>query len=463
MYRRIFRQKGSRVYRARFRLSDGPKIYDVPLRTNLKEVAETKLRLLIEEKERELAGLLDPKPLRDAAQKSLALHHADFVASLVARGRNKDHVIHARNRLIRLFEECGWRQLKDLSPDGLEKWLAAQTEFSPKTLNEYVAHAKTFGNWLERQGRLTSNPLRRVGKVPTDGKETFKRRALKLDEFLKLLSHSGSRQLAYALAVLTGLRRGELKRLLWADVHLDDPKPWIEVRAATTKNKRPATMFLVPQLVYLLTEKRGHGVGLVLPGGVPEVATLSKDLIAAGVPVQDERGWRVDFHALRHTYASLLSSAGVSEGARVKMARHSEWRQTNHYTDPSSVPLLAGMEKLATHLPSSLASPNPGNSSQNEGKPVQTEIAPAPVETIDFRGETAPLAKAVPSWENLPLASPRGFEPSTQCNRHRFGFYGADAGITPGDNDGVPATVFLRRCTILVPMSGFSLTHCSTS
>jgi integrase len=411
MYKRIFRQKDSRVYRVRFRLSDGPRIYDLPLRTHLKEVAEVKAKGLIDEKEKESAGMLDAKPLRDAAQKPLSAHHSDFIANLVARGRNKDHVIHARNRLIRLFAECGWHQLRDITADSVEKWLSAQTEFSPKTLNEYIAHAKTFANWLENQGRLPVNPLRRVGKIPTEGRETFKRRALKLEEFLGLLSHSGPRRTAYALAVLTGLRRGELKRLLWADVHLDDPKPWIEVRAATTKNKRPATMFLVPQLVSLLREIRGAGIGLVLPGGVPGVDKLEQDLVAAGVPVKDERGWRVDFHALRHTYASLLGAAGVSEGARVKMVRHSEWRQTDHYTDPNSVPLHAGMEKLCALLPSSLASPNSGKMRPRQRKAVQTSNAQSTAEVVACGRESPVLASAVQSWEDDPLASPRGFEP----------------------------------------------------
>ena len=127
MYLRVFKPKGSRVYRVRYRLSDGPQIYDESLQTHLKEIAETKARRRLEDREKELAGMVDAKPLRDAAQKPLAGHHADFVANLVARGRNKDHVIHARNRLLRLFKECGWRQLRDMSPDGLEKWLAAQT------------------------------------------------------------------------------------------------------------------------------------------------------------------------------------------------------------------------------------------------------------------------------------------------------------------------------------------------
>ncbi len=411
MYKRIFKQKGSRVYRVRFRLSNGPKIYDEPLHTHLKEIAEDTARKRIEERERELAGILDSKPLRDAAQKPLTAHHADFVANLVARGRNKDHVIHARNRIIRLFKECGWKQLRDMSADSVEKWLSAQTAFSPKTLNEYIAHAKTFANWLENQGRITTNPLRRIGKVPTEGRETFKRRALKLEEFLRLLSHSGPRQFAYALAALTGLRRGELKRLLWADVHLDDVRPWIEVRASTTKNKRPATMFLVPQLVVLLERNRGKGVGLVLPKGVPGVDMLTKDLIAAGIPPQDERGFRVDFHALRHTYASLLSAAGVSEGARVKMARHSEWRQTDHYTDPSSVPIQAGMEKLSLLLPSSIASPNSGKSGQKAGNLVQTASPKTSAEIVAIDDGRGTLAAVGQSWENNPLASPRGFEP----------------------------------------------------
>ncbi len=68
MYKRLFKQKGSRVYRARYRLSDGPKIFDVPLHTDKKHVAEATLNRLLREKEDELAGLLAPKPLRDAAQ-----------------------------------------------------------------------------------------------------------------------------------------------------------------------------------------------------------------------------------------------------------------------------------------------------------------------------------------------------------------------------------------------------------
>jgi hypothetical protein len=76
----------------------------------------------------------------------------------------------------------------------------------------------------------------------------------------------------------------------------------------------------------------------------------------------------MDFHSLRHTFTSLLASVGISELARVKLARHSEWRQTDRYTDPQSLPLFAEMEKLTAALPSSIASQKTGFLGQKQGK-----------------------------------------------------------------------------------------------
>ncbi len=423
MYFRIFRPKGSRLYRVRYKLSNGPRLYDEPLRTHLKEVAVAKGRQLLQEQEMELVGLAEPRTLREAAQRPLTEHHQDYVAALVARGRSKDYLIHSRGRLQRLFAQCRWKYLRDLRADSLEQWISRQHGFSSKTLAEYVAHAKGFASWLERQGRLPTNPFRRIEPIPTRGRETFKRRALKVTEFVQLLGKAPPRRrVAYAIAGLTGLRRSELKHLLWADVHLDDTPPWIELRASTTKSRRAATLFIVPQLEAMLRPLRGEGAGPVLPQGVPGNDLLTRDLLAAGIPVEDERGWRVDFHALRHTYASLLGAAGVPEAARVRMVRHTEWRQTDHYTDPSSVPLRAGAEQLsallAANLPSSGASPKMGKRREKTGTRVHGNdtqdkaVAPNfPPQPVDPKMETNGENCSVPERENLPLASPRGFEP----------------------------------------------------
>jgi integrase/recombinase XerC len=396
MYRRVFRQKGSRVYRVRYRLSDGPKIYDAPLRTHVKEVAEAKARQLVEDAERELAGLLGPKSLRDAALRPLKEHTAEFIADLTARSRGRSHLVHVKCRLERLLKDCRWHQLRDVSAESFIRWRQKQADLSAKTLNEYLGHASALLSWMIRHNRAAYNPFKSVPKV--DKKETFRRRALTLDEFWRLVESSGKRRFPYLVAGCTGLRRGELKKLLWSDIRLDEPQPFIDVRAEITKAKRAAIIPLVPPLVAQLRARKANAAdlqGRVFPRGLPSVKSLQGDLVACGIPVEDERGYRLDFHSLRHTFASILASVGVSELARVKLARHSEWRQTDRYTDPKSLPLFTEMAKFATALPSSIASPNFGFSCPNKEKPVPDQVSDCAKVDGDNALETSDLSAGV--------------------------------------------------------------------
>ena len=60
MFKHVYKQKGSRVYRGRFRLGDDPEIHDVPLKTDKKEIAQKKLERLVLELEKEQLGMIDP-------------------------------------------------------------------------------------------------------------------------------------------------------------------------------------------------------------------------------------------------------------------------------------------------------------------------------------------------------------------------------------------------------------------
>jgi integrase/recombinase XerC len=408
----VYKHKGSRVYRARYRLSDGPKIYDVPLGTHIKEVAEVKARQLLEEGEKELVGLLEPKTLRVAAQRPLSEHSAEYLADLAVRNRGRGHLVHAKCRLQRLQKDCRWQTLRDVTAESFTNWRSRHAELSAKTLNEYLAHAAALLNWMERQGRTTHNPLKAVHKL--ERKETFRRRALSSDDFIRLVQKSGKRGFPYLVAGLTGLRRGEMKQLLWSDIHLDAPQPFIDVRAETTKSKKGAVLPIVPVLVEAFQKAKAKKVQFsdrVFLRGLPSVKSLSKDLTACGLPVEDKRGYRVDFHALRHTFASMLANVGVSELARVKLARHSEWRQTDRYTDPQSIPLFGEMEKLATILPPLGAPLKSGKIGQNGANLVHADFSPANKKIPFFRGERPVLAKAVPSWDSPDLVPEGGLEP----------------------------------------------------
>jgi hypothetical protein len=86
---------------------------------------------------------------------------------------------------------------------------AGQT-LAPKTLNEYLASARSLFNWMVKHGRIDRNPLTQVQKVQSNGKQLRPRRAFTREEFQRLLAVAGQRKALYLTAVFTGLRRGEL-------------------------------------------------------------------------------------------------------------------------------------------------------------------------------------------------------------------------------------------------------------
>ncbi|SUS07604.1 putative Site-specific recombinase XerD [uncultured Defluviicoccus sp.] len=414
MYFRVFKPKDSRVYRVRYSLSNGPKIYDKPLRTHLKEVADVKATQLVREEEMQLLGLGVPKTLAHAAQLPIAQHLADYITDLEARERSKSHVLHAKYRLQRLFKDCRWHLLRDVTADRFLNWRGDCPTLSVKTRNEYLAHALAFFNWLMRQERATNNPLKSVFKLSGKGQETFKRRYLSFAEVVLLVESSGRRGLVYFVATCTGLRRNEIKQLLWTDIDLDADKPHMKIRAETTKAKRGAVIPLIPPLAAALRAakpSKPHFSGRVFPRGIPSVTTLTKDLQACGIAYEDARGHRVDFHALRHTFASLLASAEVPELVRMKLARHTEWKQTDRYTDPASVPLFSGIEKFGAALPSSIASLNSGKTGPNEGKVVQVASPILSVETFVTDQKKTPLVIADQRCPLVEMVPKGGLEP----------------------------------------------------
>jgi integrase len=412
MYKRVFKPKGSRVYRGRFRMGDDPKIYDVPLRTDKKHVAVARLDRIKKEAEEEQEGLIKPKQQRDSVRRPIAEHLAEYVAHLRSLSRTRKHLAFTKNRILRLCEDCGWRLLRDISSDGFNRWAAAQTAIGPKTRNEYLGHLSGFLTWLERNGRIVHNCLKTVTKAETRGHERIKRRALTEAEIEKLVQTKGNRGLIYFLAIYTGLRRGEIKALRWADLSLDATFPFITVRAATSKNKRTASLPLVADLAVELRKFRDQQevtVGKVFRLGVPKPNTLRRDLEACGIPHLDDEGRRVDFHALRHTFATLLQLSGLSPRAIMELMRHSDMRlSTRTYMDATLLPLVSEMGKL----PSPIASPKSDKSCQNVGKPVQTELSLKRAQVVVFPVKEEPLGMAVPSWENAEMAEREGFEPS---------------------------------------------------
>ena len=77
------------------------------------------------------------------------------------------------------------------------------------------------------------------------------------------------------------------------------------------------------------------------------VRILDRDLKLAGIPKCDDRGWTIDIHALRHTFGTHLSKAGVAPRTAQAAMRHSTIDLTmNVYTDPRLLDVHGALESL---------------------------------------------------------------------------------------------------------------------
>ncbi|KKL10334.1 hypothetical protein LCGC14_2556870, partial [marine sediment metagenome] len=90
---------------------------------------------------------------------------------------------------------------------------------------------------------------------------------------------------------------------------------------------------------------------IVIPDGAADVHLDDLDgrtpLEAAEIPYRNGSGRVCDFHALRHTFGTLLSKAGVAPRTAQAAMRHSSIDLTmNVYTDPKLLDVAGAMEAL---------------------------------------------------------------------------------------------------------------------
>jgi integrase len=330
----------ARMYRAKYRLDPREKIKDVALHTNDKQVAEQKLRKVVKDAQREREGLIAPQYQRDAAATPLLTHIKNFIADRRAVRCDEKYVRELERKLERLASENRWLRVSDVSAESFCAWRGRQ-RMNPKTLNEYLNACCGLLNWLEPQ--IGGNALRHVQKAQTHGAKTLNRRAFAELELQRLFAVSGRRGVIYRVAARTGIRRGELAQVEWSDVHLDTTQPFIDVRACVSKNHRAARQPLPPDAADALRELRSMEArcnGLVFAGGIPRMDQFRKDLEAAGIPYTDSRAERADFHALRKTYGTMLTLAGVGQRTVMELMRHSDPRLTvKTYTDANMLPV----------------------------------------------------------------------------------------------------------------------------
>jgi len=273
----------------------------------------------------------------------------------------------------------------------------------------------SFLNWLERVGRIKTNPLKYVPKVDERGQRRRVRRAFTDEELFKLVQGSGPRGVIYLTAARTGLRQEELRQLTWADVNLEADAPFVVVREASAKNKKEERVCLVPEIVEALRLHRPSDFvpsAWVFPNGIPRASRLKVDAERNGIQYRDQSGRYADSHALRYTWATFLQRNGVAQRFAMKLMRHSDMKLTAKvYTDETQLPIyeaIKGLPRLLDHT--QIRAQISGATGQNVAQAVASIEGNGHAETPVNGGVCHGLAgcDAMGGMERA-----KGFEPST--------------------------------------------------
>ena len=150
---------------------------------------------IITEEEREVA---------DHGELPVETHVKDYLEHLSRkriRGRkvSETYQLNTRIRLNRMVKECGFRRLKHITREKVERWLdAAETEkgLAAATRNEYLVSISAFCAWAKKNNRMSRHPLLGIGKADRSADRRRVRRALPANDVATLLEIARLRPIA---------------------------------------------------------------------------------------------------------------------------------------------------------------------------------------------------------------------------------------------------------------------------
>ncbi len=338
-------KRSTGVYQARIRINAKDKITYVSLRTKDPLVAQKKIDELYTQMEREAAGIISSKKMKDAAESYLLDLVKKYCRTLEAGYR---HTVATESRLKRLCKDCDWKRVRDIDALDFQEWRARQGQYTPKTKNHYLSSLNAFCTWLLENGLTLINAVENLKPVKKRGRQSFIYRALSIPELTNLLKTS-KRSEIYHFAAMTGFRHAEVSAFTWADIRLNDEFPFVILAADKTKNGKEAPMKLHSELLELLQNLRPKNFkenDLVFRY-MPDNRTVKRDFEKAGITTNNTRGEKASFHSLRKTFCTMMHNAGVPQRIAQEAMRHGSAELTNDvYTDRNLLAVGSAIDAL---------------------------------------------------------------------------------------------------------------------
>jgi len=282
----------------------------------------------------EYLGIYDEKKItfKDYAKQYLEFSKANKAWSTYYR--------HDRVNIGHLTAYFKDRYVFEITSQMIEKYKAIRLEkVATATVNRELATLKNMYTKAIEWRYIKDNPAKKVKLL----KEPPGRlRYLRPEEVEKLLNACANYLRPIVVTALnTGMRKGELLRLKWADVDLKNRK----ITVINSKNNEsrviPINQTLFKELSalskeskgeYVFSDRNGHPFGDIKKG-------FSAALKRAGI--KDFR-----FHDLRHTFGSHLVMQGVDLKTVQQVMGHKDIKMTMRYSHLSPEYVQEAMEKL---------------------------------------------------------------------------------------------------------------------
>ncbi|MDA8150829.1 MAG: tyrosine-type recombinase/integrase [Nitrospiraceae bacterium] len=236
----------------------------------------------------------------------------------------------------RLIPAFGHLKMTDLTTQAIRQWIGTLTDITNKRINNLLTPLRAIFADAYQDGQIDRNPLDRIKNLPLATKEP---EPFTPDEIVRILDAADpiSRNL-FQFAFWSGLRTSELIGLEWGDV--DFEKGFVSVRRAVLRGhvKETKTQSGHRDIILLIPAKEAldrqkEHTFLQGPKGRVFCHPLTRKpfymdqeiyrfweslLRKAGVPFRNP-------YQTRHTYASLLLSAGENPMFVAQQMGHRDW------------------------------------------------------------------------------------------------------------------------------------------
>ncbi|MDB2430112.1 tyrosine-type recombinase/integrase [Akkermansiaceae bacterium] len=243
----------------------------------------------------------------------------EYLHSLEARRLSKSYIEATRRRIEKFAYDHEGEKVGDITSEDIGKWLY-RLEVGDTTINHYRAALLQLFNFATKSNSISSNPVAVLEKIKTKSGEIG---ILTPKQAARLLIHSSPCiQAVVAIGLFAGLRRSEITKMTWEDIHFE--KGFLEVKAKNSKSAARRLVEIRPCLRAWLEPLR-QTRGKLMPTEMIYRRRLNDASKAAGI-----MNW--PNNALRHSFASYHLAAFQDASALALEMGHSTTRMIfQHY------------------------------------------------------------------------------------------------------------------------------------